>query len=86
MQSAQLASLLIVALAALLVPLLFALVPRLPVPILVGEITAGIVLGRSGLGWIHVGPWLQFLDLFGLAYLLFLAGTEIDFGPGRCRL
>lgn len=75
----QLASLLIVALAALAVPVLFALVPRLPMPILVGEMAAGIVLGRSGLGWIHMGSWLQFLDLFGLAYLLFLAGTEVDF-------
>lgn len=79
MQSAQLTSLLVVALAALLVPLLFALAPRIPVPILVGEMVAGIALGRSGLDWIHVGSWLQFLDLFGLAFLLFLAGTEIDF-------
>lgn len=77
--NSQLGSLLIVGLAALLVPIAFALLPRLPVPILVGEMAAGIALGRSGLGWIRVGSWLQFLDLFGLAYLLFLAGTEIDF-------
>ncbi len=86
MEGVQLASLLIVALAALVVPLLFALIPRLPVPILVGEMAAGIVLGRSGLHWIHVGPWLQFLDLFGLAYLLFLAGTEVDFRLMRLPL
>jgi hypothetical protein len=43
MQSAQRASLLVVAPAAVLVPLLVVLVPRLPVPILVGEMAAGIM-------------------------------------------
>jgi Kef-type K+ transport system membrane component KefB len=78
-ETAQLGSLLVVAAAALVVPILFALIPRVPVPVLVGEMAAGIILGHSALGWITVGPWLKFLDLFGLSYLLFLAGTEVDF-------
>lgn len=86
MQSAQLVSLLIVALAALLVPLRFALAPRLPVPILVGAMAVGILIGRSGCHRVHVGSWLQFLDLFGLAYLLFLAGTGFDFRLTRVLL
>lgn len=86
-EKAQLGSLLVVALAAVAVPLLFALLPRhFPIPILVGEMAAGIVLGRSGAGWIAVGPWLRFLDLFGLAFLLFLAGSEVDFRLMRLSL
>jgi len=74
----QFGSLLVVALAAFTIPLLLALLPHEPIPAMVGEVLAGIVLGKSGLGWIVVGPWLEFLFLFGLAFLLFLAGLEID--------
>ncbi len=76
----QIGSLLVIAAAAFVVPILFALIPRSPVPAIVGEVGAGVVLGGSVLGWVTIGPWLDFLSLFGLAYLLFLAGYEIDFG------
>ena len=72
-------SLLLVLAAAFAVPVLFALIPRAPVPALVGEVLAGVALGTSGLGLVTVGPWLSFLSLFGLAYLLFLAGFEVDY-------
>lgn len=71
-------SLVYVALAAFGVPLLLALIPRQPVPAIVGEVAAGIALGSSGTGWIQVGPAVEFLFLFGLAMLLMLAGFEID--------
>lgn len=76
----QFGSLLVVAGAAFAVPLLLALVPRAAVPAVVGEVVAGIALGESGAGWITLGPFLEFLFLFGLAFLLFLAGLEVDFG------
>jgi Kef-type K+ transport system membrane component KefB len=42
------------------------------------EIVVGIVLGPSVLGWVRVDLPLQVLSVLGLAFLLFLAGLEID--------
>lgn len=70
--------LLVVAAIALGAPLLLGLVPALPVPAVVLEIVAGIVVGPSGLGWVEVDLPIEVLALFGLAFLLFLAGLEID--------
>ncbi|HUR86065.1 MAG TPA: cation:proton antiporter [Solirubrobacteraceae bacterium] len=72
-------SLVVVALAAFAVPLLLAVLPGPRIPSVVGEVVAGIALGASGLGLIDPhGPELEFLFLFGLAFLLFLAGLEFD--------
>ena len=47
------APLLIVVMLAFLVPLLLSTVRgRLAVPIVVGEIVAGMIVGRSGFGWV----------------------------------
>jgi Kef-type K+ transport system membrane component KefB len=82
-------NLLIISVVAVLAPLLLGLLPRLRVPAVVLEIVAGIVLGPSLLGWVRVDLPVQILALFGLAFLLFLAGLEIDLarlrGP-RLRL
>jgi Kef-type K+ transport system membrane component KefB len=67
-----------VAAVAFLVPLLLGLVPALRLPSVVLEIVAGIVLGPSVLGWVDVDLPLQVLSVLGLAFLLFLAGLEID--------
>ena len=69
--------LLIVLALAFLVPILLARFRRLPV--VVGEIIAGILVGVSGLGWVTEGPILDFIGDVGLAFLMFLAGMEIDF-------
>ena len=72
-------SLVVVALAAFAVPLLLAVAPGPRIPSVVGEVVAGIALGAGGLGLIDPhGPELEFLFLFGLAFLLFLAGLEFD--------
>jgi Kef-type K+ transport system membrane component KefB len=70
--------LLVVAVVAVGAPLLVAAVPWLRVPAVVLEIVAGIVLGPSGLGWVKVDLPIQILAVIGLAFLLFLAGLEID--------
>jgi len=70
--------LLVVALVAVGAPLLVGLVPWIRVPAVVLEIVAGIVLGPSGLGWVKVDLPIQILAVIGLAFLLFLAGLEID--------
>ena len=74
------APLLIVIALAFIVPLLLVRFKRLRLPIVVGEILAGIVVGRSGFGWVtHEEPLLTLLAEFGFVFLMFLAGTEIDF-------
>ena len=50
---------------------------RLPSVVL--EIVAGIVIGPAVLGLVEVDLPLQVLALLGLAFLLFLAGLDIDF-------
>jgi Kef-type K+ transport system membrane component KefB len=50
------------------------------------EIVAGIVLGPSVLGWIRVDLPVRVLSLVGLAFLLLLAGLEIDVRGLRGRL
>jgi Kef-type K+ transport system membrane component KefB len=49
---------------------------KFPSPVL--EIIAGIAIGPAGLGWVKVDPPIQILSLVGLAFLLFLAGLDID--------
>ena len=71
-----------VAAVAFVAPLLLGLAPRLRIPSVVLEIVAGIVLGPL-LGWVHVDQAVQVLSMLGLAFLLFLAGIEIDFDQLR---
>jgi Kef-type K+ transport system membrane component KefB len=79
-------NLLIVLVVALLAPLLLGLAPRLKVPAVVLEIVAGIVVGPSGLGWVEADLVVQVVAVLGLAFLLFLAGLEIDVHRLRGRL
>jgi Kef-type K+ transport system membrane component KefB len=69
---------LIIAAIAVLVPVVLGLLPRLPVPGAVLEVLAGIVIGPSALGWVHIDAPIQVLSDLGLGMLLFLAGLEID--------
>ena len=75
--------LLIIALVAVAVPVLLALVPRLPVPGAVLEVGAGILVGPSVLGWVHLDAPVRVVSDLGLGMLLFLAGLEIDLGGLR---
>ncbi|HEX2063446.1 MAG TPA: cation:proton antiporter, partial [Acidimicrobiales bacterium] len=70
--------LLVVAVIALGAPLVLGFFPAVRLPAVVLEIVAGIVVGPSGLGWVDVDVPIQVLALLGLAFLLFLAGLEID--------
>jgi Kef-type K+ transport system membrane component KefB len=60
------------------VPLALGLVPALRVPSVVVEIVAGIVIGPAVLGLAEVDLPLRVMALLGLAFLLLLAGLEID--------
>ena len=71
--------LLIVFLLAIFVPILVSRFKQ--VPVVVGEIIAGVIVGGSGLGWVQEDSILALLASIGLAFLMFLAGMEIDFDP-----
>jgi len=79
-------NLLIVAAAAFAAPLALGLVPSLRLPAVVLEIVLGVVLGPSVLGWAKVDEPVQLMSLLGLAFLLLLAGLEVDFDQFRGRL
>ena len=49
------------------------------------EIVVGIVIGPSVLGWVEVDEPVEVIALVGLAFLLFLAGLEIEFDAARPR-
>jgi len=71
-------SVLIIAVIAVLVPVILGLLPQVPVPGAVLEVIAGILVGPSVLGWVRVDAPVQVLSDLGLGMLLFLAGLEID--------
>lgn len=71
-------SVLIIAGISVLVPVVLGLLPRLPVPGVVLQVVAGIIVGPSVLGWARVDPAVEVLSDLGLGMLLFLAGLEID--------
>jgi len=71
------------------VPLILAAVPRVRVPGPVLEIVAGIVLGPAALDLVKPDQAVRLVSTIGLAFLLFLAGLEIDvrrFRGPRARL
>ena len=72
-------SLFIISLLAFAIPIAATRVGVVRIPIVVGEILAGIVVGRSGFNLVVLDPALEFLAAFGFAYLMFLSGLEIDF-------
>jgi len=78
-ESLSFVPLMIVALLAFLVPLVLSRFKRLRVPVVVGEILAGIIIGESGLQLVGHDQVLEVLALLGFAYLMFLSGLEIDF-------
>src|SRR5213080_2217693 len=75
----------VVAAVALVAPLAVGL-SGLRLPAIVLEILLGIAVGPQVLGWAKVDEPVQVLSLIGLAFLLLLAGLEIDFDRLRGRL
>src|SRR5436189_3216827 len=76
-------SLLLVVAIAFAAPFVLGLFPnvRLPSPVL--EIVLGIAVGPAALGWAHVDQTVSVMATIGLAFLLFLAGLEIEFSKLR---
>lgn len=67
----------LIAIIGLTGPVLAA-VPRLRVPVIIGELVAGIVLGRTGFGVIdHSDPTFTLLANIGFALVMFVVGTHV---------
>jgi Kef-type K+ transport system membrane component KefB len=75
----------VVAAVALVAPLALGL-SGLRLPSIVLEILLGIVVGPQVLGWASRDEPVEVLSLVGLAFLLLLAGLEVDYDRFRGRL
>ena len=75
----------IVAAVALGAPLALGLFPNLRLPAIVLEIVLGIAIGPDVLGWVSIDTPIQVLSLLGLAFLLLLAGLEVEYDRFRGR-
>ncbi|RJS92835.1 monovalent cation:proton antiporter family protein [Salinisphaera sp. Q1T1-3] len=71
--------LLVVIALSFAVPVALSPIRRLGIPVVVGEIAAGMLVGHSGLHLVEQDFVLRVLSVFGFAYLMFLSGLEIDF-------
>jgi Kef-type K+ transport system membrane component KefB len=76
----------IVAAVSLGAPLALGLFPKLRLPAVVLEIVLGIAIGPQVLGWVSIDTPIQVLSLLGLAFLLLLAGLEVEYDRFRGRL
>ncbi len=72
-------SLLLVVSIAFSIPLLLHKLKLQVIPVVVAEIIAGFVIGKSGFQLVAEDLWLELLSLLGFIYLMFLSGMEINF-------
>jgi len=75
----------VVAAVAVAAPLAVAL-SGLRLPAVVLELLLGVAVGPQGFGWAEVDAPVEVLALLGLAFLLLLAGVELDVDRLRGRL
>src|SRR5436309_10788168 len=78
-------SIAVIAAVALIAPLAVGFT-GVRLPAIVVEILLGLLVGPQVLGWASNDEPVQVLSLIGLAFLLLLAGLEIDFERLRGRL
>lgn len=72
-------SMLVVMVAALMIPLFMARLKINGIPTAVAEIVVGIILGKTGFGFVTTTADLTFLSSLGVIVLIFLSGMEINF-------
>ncbi len=85
MTSAAVGTLVLIALAAVLAPILSELTGRLAIPEIVIQIVLGILIGPYVLNLAHLDSVVTGLSDLGLTFLIFLAGYELDLERIRGR-
>ncbi len=78
-------SLVLIAAAVALAPIVSAAVPVVLVPTVAVELLLGILIGPDVLGIAAEGPFVTFLAGLGMSLLFFLAGMELDLARVRGR-
>src|SRR5689334_3074999 len=78
-------SLVLIAAAVALAPLIAGRARRFLLPVVVVELVLGIVIGPDVLDIAHEGPLVTFLTTLGMSFLFFLAGLELDLDRVRGR-
>ncbi len=68
----------IIVILSFILPIISMKLFRYIIPSVAVEIVAGFLLGKSGLGLIMENNIMDFVSMFGLVYLMFLAGLEMD--------
>ena len=65
---------------------LLAAIPHLRVPVVVGELVAGVVLGKTGFGIIdHTDPTFTLFADIGFALVMFVVGTHVPLRDKQMR-
>ncbi len=85
MTSSAVATLVLIAMAAVLAPIVSELTGRLAIPEIVIQIGFGIILGPYVLDLAHLNNVVTGLSDLGLTFLIFLAGYELDLKKIRGR-
>lgn len=65
---------------------LLASVPHLRIPVIIGELAAGLIVGKTGFGIIDdTNPTLQLLANIGFALVMFVVGTHVPIRDPQLR-
>jgi len=73
-------SLLLITICAFIVPIItYRIKKTIQIPVVLGEIIVGLIIGKSGMNIIKIGAWQDFLAFFGFAFSMFLSGLEVNF-------
>jgi CPA2 family monovalent cation:H+ antiporter-2 len=78
-EQSSITSLLIVVVAAFLTPIILNRLRLQVIPVVVAEIIAGIIIGKTGFNLVKPDMWIETLSTLGFLFLMFLSGLEIDF-------
>lgn len=81
----ELHSFLLILTIAALGPFISEWIPRIRMPLVILEIALGVIFGPQVLNVASAGPAIQVFATFGLAFLFFLVGFEIDYQAIRGR-
>ncbi|WP_430790632.1 cation:proton antiporter [Virgibacillus flavescens] len=80
MEHHSVTSLMIVVGIAFFIPIILQKFNLRFIPVVIAEIIAGLIIGKSGFNIILEDPMLELLSLLGFIFLMFISGLEIDFG------
>lgn len=72
-------SLIVVLFAAFVTPIIMKKLRLSFVPVVVAEIIAGLIIGKTGFDLVSHGSLINILSELGFIFLMFLSGVEIDF-------